>query len=94
MCLNEQEVTRSHKDWYIEDVHLVSNVMREFQADIASHPAEGVYIHGLHLENAHWDRRGSKLVEARTRVGMTDDVIYLYIIFRPIVWHLNKKKNF
>lgn len=63
-----QEVMRNHKGWLIESTQLYSDVTRDFKEDVASQPADGVYIHGLFIENAFWDRRAGKLIETRSRV--------------------------
>ena len=61
-------MTRVHKDWAVEDVRAACTVLRESKNDVTAGPSEGVYVHGMYLENAQWERRGSKLVEAKSRV--------------------------
>ena len=68
--LTFQDVVRNHKGWSAESVQLAFDISRDFKDDVVSFPASGVYIHGLYLENACWDRRAFKLTDARTRVGM------------------------
>lgn len=55
--------------------------MRE---DITSQPNEGVYIHGLFLDGAGWDRRASKLIESTPKVLFTPlPVAWVYAINEP-----------
>ena len=37
--------------------------------DITEHPPEGVYVHGLYLEGASWDKKKGRLVEAKPKVN-------------------------
>merc|ERR1711916_131775 len=66
-----QEITRAHKGWALDNVKLQTDVMKQMKEDITSAPAEGIYIHGLFLEGASWDRRNSKLIECQPKVLFT-----------------------
>ncbi|CAH3161235.1 unnamed protein product [Porites lobata] len=76
-----QEVTRARKGWALDCVVLHNDVTRFFKDDITQPPAEGVYVHGLYLDGAGWDRRGCKLVEPTQKVLFTAmPVIHIYAI--------------
>jgi dynein heavy chain len=76
-----QEVTRNHKGWALDMVILHNDVTRSYKDDITSAPAEGVYVHGLFIENASWDRRGCRLIEAKPKVLFEPlPVIHMYAI--------------
>ena len=61
-------MTRAHKGWALDTVVLCNDVTRYTQEDNPSPPSEGVYVYGLSLEGAGWDRRGSKLIEAKNKI--------------------------
>uniref|UniRef100_H2YUI8 AAA+ ATPase domain-containing protein n=1 Tax=Ciona savignyi TaxID=51511 RepID=H2YUI8_CIOSA len=63
-----QEVTRMHKGWALDTVTLHNEVLKQFREDISSSPVEGVYVHGLFLDGAAWDRRNSRLQESQPKV--------------------------
>ena len=59
-----QEVTRAHKGWALDGVHMASEVTKMMtKEEVTAPPAEGVYIYGLYIEGANWDRKIGKLNE-------------------------------
>ncbi|XP_025115333.1 dynein heavy chain 5, axonemal-like isoform X4 [Pomacea canaliculata] len=63
-----QEVTRAHKGWALDNVILQNQVTKMMKDEVRTEPVEGVYVYGLYLEGAGWDRRYSKLVESRNKI--------------------------
>ncbi|XP_048253391.1 dynein axonemal heavy chain 5-like isoform X2 [Haliotis rufescens] len=76
-----QEVTRAHKGWALDTVILHNDVTKYNRDDVTQPPTEGVYVYGLYLEGAGWDRRGSKLIEPKPKVLFEQmPVIHIYAI--------------
>ncbi|NXF67302.1 DYH8 protein, partial [Ciccaba nigrolineata] len=63
-----QEATRSRKDWVLDTVTIHNEVLKQNKEEITSPPSEGVYIYGLYLEGAGWDKRNSKLIESTPKI--------------------------
>ncbi|XP_053402509.1 dynein axonemal heavy chain 5-like isoform X4 [Mercenaria mercenaria] len=76
-----QEVTRAHKGWALDTVIVYNEVTRNMKDDITQPPSEGVYVYGLYLEGAGWDKRGCKLIESKPKVLFElMPVIHIYAI--------------
>ncbi|KAK3588114.1 hypothetical protein CHS0354_012171 [Potamilus streckersoni] len=76
-----QEVTRAHKGWALDSVTLHNEVIKQFKEDITSPPPEGVYIYGLYLDGAGWDKRNCRLCEPTAKVLFTPlTVVHMYAI--------------
>ncbi|OWF42162.1 dynein heavy chain 8, axonemal-like [Mizuhopecten yessoensis] len=76
-----QEVTRAHKGWALDSVTLHNEVIRQNKEDISAAPAEGVFVYGLFLDGAAWDRRNSRLCESTPKVLFTAlPVVHMFAI--------------
>ena len=63
-----QEITRAHNGWALDNVKLAPEVMKQMKEDITAPPAEGVFIHGLFIEGAGWDRKNIRLTESQPKL--------------------------
>ncbi|KAF7655270.1 hypothetical protein LDENG_00058640 [Lucifuga dentata] len=63
-----QEITRANKGWALDHMVLSNDVTKWMKDDITQPPAEGVYVYGLYLEGAGWDRRNCKICDSKPKV--------------------------
>ncbi|XP_029442962.1 dynein heavy chain 5, axonemal-like [Rhinatrema bivittatum] len=81
-----QETTRMNltKGWALDSVILHNDVTRMMKEDVNGPPPSdigGVYVYGLFLDGAGWDRRNSKLMESSPKVLFTNlPVVHVYAI--------------
>uniref|UniRef100_A0A4W6EPY2 Dynein axonemal heavy chain 5 n=1 Tax=Lates calcarifer TaxID=8187 RepID=A0A4W6EPY2_LATCA len=83
-----QEITRANKGWALDRMVLCNEVTRWMKDDITQPPTEGVYVYGLYLEGAGWDRRSCKLIDSKPKVLFEMmPVIRMYTdSIRPVVY--------
>lgn len=62
------QVARAHKGWALDSVVLYNDVTKISKEEITGPPAEGVYVYGLFLDGAGWDRRNQRLTESTLKV--------------------------
>ncbi|TSL82497.1 Dynein heavy chain 5, axonemal [Bagarius yarrelli] len=63
-----QEITRANKGWALDRMVLCNEVTKWMKDDISAPPHEGVYVYGLHLDGASWDRRNCRLIDSKPKV--------------------------
>ena len=65
--------------------------MKNYKEDITSPPAEGIYIYGLYLEGAAWDRRGNKLIETPSKdLFCQMPIVHIYAVNNAVKREDNK----
>uniref|UniRef100_UPI0037E892BB dynein axonemal heavy chain 8-like n=1 Tax=Semicossyphus pulcher TaxID=241346 RepID=UPI0037E892BB len=76
-----QEVTRANKGWALDTVTLHNKVLKQAKEEITTSPTEGVYVYGLYLDGAAWDRKNTHLIESSPKVLFTAlPVIHMFAI--------------
>ncbi|KAM4740016.1 dynein axonemal heavy chain 8-like [Anableps anableps] len=76
-----QEVTRANKGWALDTVTLNNKVLKKSRDEITAAPTEGVYVYGLYLEGAGWNRKNIHLVEPPPKLLFTPmPVIHMFAI--------------
>ena len=69
------------KSCNLDNVALANDVTKMMKEDVSSSPAEGVYVHGLFLDGAGWDRRNCRLTEPSPKVLFTAlRVVHIYAV--------------
>ncbi|XP_035999780.1 dynein heavy chain 8, axonemal [Fundulus heteroclitus] len=66
-----QEVTRANKGWALDTVTLNNEVSKMAREEITEAPKEGVYVYGLYLDGAGWNKKNIHLVEPAPKVLFT-----------------------
>ncbi|CAG7714181.1 unnamed protein product [Allacma fusca] len=76
----KQEVTRAHKGWALDQVAMHNEVLKQTKEEVGSAaPAEGVYIYGLFLDGAGWDKNQVRLIESQPKVLFAPlPVVHIY----------------
>jgi len=77
-----QEITRAHKGWALDSVVCANEVSKlPSKEDVKEAPKEGVYIYGLYLDGAGWDKRNACLTDSSPKVLYTPlPVVHLYAV--------------
>ncbi|KAB0798200.1 hypothetical protein PPYR_09193 [Photinus pyralis] len=77
-----QEVTRAHKGWALDQVVLHNTVTKLLFEEVKGGPPEGVYVYGLYMDGAGWDRKNARLAESINKVLYTlMPIIHVFAIF-------------
>ncbi len=80
MTAMKQKITRDRK-WSLDTVVLHNEVTAKMKEDISTQPVEGVYIYGLYLDGAGWDKRATRLIESSPKVLFTQlPVSWVYAV--------------
>eukprot|EP00049_Salpingoeca_infusionum_P010530 m.182232 g.182232 ORF g.182232 m.182232 type:complete len:2544 (-) comp14667_c0_seq7:2478-10109(-) len=67
-----QEITRAHKGWALDSVVCCNDVTKLMgKEDVKEAPKEGLYIYGLFLDGAGWDKRNNMLCDPPPKVLYT-----------------------
>eukprot|EP00002_Diphylleia_rotans_P021973 TRINITY_DN428_c1_g1_i1.p1 TRINITY_DN428_c1_g1~~TRINITY_DN428_c1_g1_i1.p1 ORF type:complete len:4548 (+),score=958.95 TRINITY_DN428_c1_g1_i1:229-13872(+) len=65
----KQEVLKRHPGWALDDVVFVSEVMAKEREEIKTGPEEGVFVHGLFMDGAAWDKKANRIVDTPPRTA-------------------------
>merc|ERR1712072_48060 len=70
LTANRQEVCRKHSrdNWALDDVINSSEVLKQERDEVRKGPEEGVYIYGLFVDGARWEKQKDKLVDSDPKV--------------------------
>jgi dynein heavy chain len=85
----KQEVTRMHKAqmWALDDVDYHCEVQEYTEgAQVKSNPKEGVYVHGLFIDGARWDRGNGTLTESEPKkLFAALPVLHVTVLTKPLM---------
>jgi dynein heavy chain len=70
LTANRQEVCRKHakENWALDDVINSSEVLRQERDEVKKGPDEGIYIYGLFLDCARWEKPKDRLADSEPKV--------------------------
>jgi dynein heavy chain len=63
-----QMVARRHQGWALDEVVMYSEVTKQEEPELRAGPEEGVYIYGIILDGAGWDKKRACLVDQAPKV--------------------------
>ena len=90
----KQEVTRAHRGqlWALDEVDYHTEVTDFERADqVKSAPKEGVYVYGLFLDGARWDKGNASLAESEPKkLFATLPVLWVTVMTKQL---LTEKRN-
>ena len=70
LTANRQEVCRKHNkdNWALDDVINSFEVLRQERDEVKKGPEEGIYIYGLFLDCAKWEKAKDRLADSDPKV--------------------------
>ena len=63
-----QEVARKHQGWALDEVVMFNEVTKQESTELRAGPEEGVYVHGIILDGAGWDKKRSCMCDQAPKV--------------------------
>ncbi|CAH8594477.1 unnamed protein product [Schistosoma turkestanicum] len=84
-----QEVARANK-YALDDVALTNDVTKSMREELTKGPNEGVYIYGLSLDGAGWDRKLARLMEPPPKLLYTPLPVVHVSAFSQSIGEKNK----
>ena len=70
-----------HKGWALDSVTIANDVTKHNYEDLSNGPNEGVYVHGLFLDGANWDRKNNRLCDPSPKVlNIQMPIIHIYAV--------------
>eukprot|EP00002_Diphylleia_rotans_P003858 TRINITY_DN1273_c0_g1_i13.p1 TRINITY_DN1273_c0_g1~~TRINITY_DN1273_c0_g1_i13.p1 ORF type:complete len:1331 (-),score=331.88 TRINITY_DN1273_c0_g1_i13:251-3709(-) len=77
-----QEISRAHSGWALDGVKLHTEVTKYEKHEVRHAPEEGLYIHGLFIEGASWDKPKCRITDSDPKILHTRmPVIYVTAVY-------------